>query len=364
MRAIVATPPHPGVRMAEVPDPSPTDDTVQVRVLEVGVCGTDRDIAAGEYGTPPPGRADLVLGHENLGVVDSVGRSIVGWSPGDLVVATVRRGCGRCRFCLTNQSDFCETGAFTERGIRGADGYLAERYAERPEYLVKVPSSLRSVAVLLEPLSVVEKAIHEARVVMERRGTTPGMAPPTPVRAMVAGTGAIGTLAAFVLRTLGWDVVAIDRHDGSSPAARLLARIGARHSNVSIDWSEVGPAGFDVIVEASGSAALDLALLDHLAPNGVLVLTGIPTASSPPVPVAAGDLLRRVVLENLAVVGSVNANRSYFEAGLADLATFRERWGDAIDGVISERRDWPEAPDLLADRGGRTLKSVLRVSGA
>ena len=209
--------------MASVPDPAVEAGRIGVRVLECGICGTDRDIAGGEYGTPPVGRSELILGHENLGRVDSVGPHVAGWSPGDLVVATVRRGCGRCRFCLTNQSDFCETGGFTERGIRGADGYLAERYVEEPQYLVKVPAELRSVAVLLEPLSVVEKAVHEALVVLERRGATPGYPTPKPVRALVAGTGAIGMLATFLLRVRGWDVTAIDRHDGST---RLVGSSG------------------------------------------------------------------------------------------------------------------------------------------
>ncbi|MCI4354854.1 MAG: alcohol dehydrogenase catalytic domain-containing protein, partial [Thermoplasmata archaeon] len=303
MRAVVVTPSKPGARLAQVPDPPVAAGSVQVRVLEVGICGTDRDIASGAYGSAPAGRTDLILGHENVGVIETIGASGPSWDPGDLVVATVRRGCGHCRFCRTNQSDFCETGEFTERGIRGADGFLAERYVEVPEYLVRVPAALRKVAVLLEPLSVVEKAVHEARVVLDRRGTTPGESPNGPLRALVAGTGAIGMLASLLLRGLEWNVTAIDRHDGTSPAAAILAKIGARHANVAADWSEVGTERFDVIVEASGSAALDLELVGRLAPNGVLVLTGIPAASGAPIPVAAGALLRQVVLANLALVG-------------------------------------------------------------
>jgi glucose 1-dehydrogenase len=359
MQAVVVSPPSPGAQIASVEAPAASDAQVGVRVLECGICGTDRDISRGQYGSPPAGRTRLILGHENLGAVDSIGRDVVGWTQGDLVVATVRRGCGRCRFCLTDQSDFCETGSFTERGIRGADGFLAERYVELPEYLVKVPADLRRVAVLLEPLSVVEKAVHEAIAVLDRRGVTPGHPATGPVKALVAGTGAIGMLASFLLRALGWEVTAIDRHDGGTPAGQLLDRIGAHHASVAEDWSEVGSAPFDVIVEASGSAALDIDLVGHLGPNGVLVLTGIPTAAQIPISFPAGVLLRNLVLENLAIVGSVNANRRYFESGLADLATFRQHWGDAIDGVISERRPWEEAPALLADGGTAGMKSVV-----
>jgi threonine dehydrogenase-like Zn-dependent dehydrogenase len=179
----------------------------------------------------------------------------------------------------------------------------------------------------------------------------------------VAGTGAIGILAAFVLRTLGWDVTSVDRHDDSTAPARLLRRIDARHANVRDGWGDLDGGTYDVIVEASGNAALDLELVGRLGPNGVLVLTGIPGATAPPVSVAAGALLRNVVLENLAVVGSVNANRSYFETGIGHLGEFRARWGDAIEQVITERRPWTEAPTLLGTAGGPGMKTVLTVAG-
>ena len=362
MKALLVRPPAAGVALEEVDEPTLGPGQVQVRVLECGVCGTDRDIAGGQYGTPPAGRSSLILGHENLGVVESVGPEVDGWSAGDLVVATVRRGCGECRFCRTNQSDVCETGRFTERGIRGADGFLAQRYVERPEYLVHVPEDLRPVAVLLEPLSVVEKAVHEGLYVLARRGESPGAPPPPPVRALVAGTGAIGMLASFLLRSDGCDVTAVDRHGEGTAAGALLRRIGGKVVNVSTGLGALGDGRFDLVVEASGNTALDLGLPSVLAPNGVLVLTGIPNATPTPLPFAAGPMLRQVVLENQAIVGSVNANRSYFEAGRSDLARFRALWGDAIDSVLTERRPMAEFDALLnrAPVGG--MKSVLVVS--
>lgn len=363
MQALVVRPPSPGVAFENVPDPVRSESQVEVRVLECGLCGTDRDITAGQYGTPPAGRPSLVLGHENLGRVLSAGPRAGAWDPGQLVVATVRRSCGRCRFCLAGRSDVCESGAFTERGIRGADGYLAERYVESPEYLVAVPDDLRGVAVLLEPLSVVEKAVHSATYVLDRRGPTPGAPAGSPGTALVAGTGAIGMLAAFLLRARGWSVTGVDRHDDTTAAAHLLARVGAGHANVGDGWSALADRSYDVILEASGSAALDVELIERLGPNGVVALTGIPPATGPPVPVGLGALWRDVVLENRAVVGSVNANRSYFEAGVADLGRFRRLWGDAVEGIIVARRPWSEAPQLLADRGVAGMKSVVTVGG-
>jgi len=362
VRALVVRPPAPGVELADVPSPSLTPGGVRVGVVECGVCGTDHDIVEGKYGRPPAGSSFLILGHENLGRVREVSPDAVGFRAGDLVVATVRRGCGRCRFCRTNRSDFCETGGFTERGIGGAHGFMAEEYVEVPEYLVRVPPPLAPVAVLLEPLSVVEKAIFQGQRVLDRKEPTPGEPKTGTPSALVAGTGAIGMLAAFVLRVRGYDVVAVDRHDDTTVAAQLLARVGATHRNVANGFASLSDRHFDLVVEATGSVALDFTLVDRLGPNGVLVLTGIPDAASPPTNVAGGALFRDVVLGNQAIVGSVNANRTYFESGLRDLTVFEERWPHAVGEMISSRRPIEEFARVFGNRGGGTVKTVLSLA--
>ena len=359
MRAVTVRPPAPGVTVDAVPEPALVPGSVRVRVLECGVCGTDHDIVAGKYGAAPPNSPYLILGHENLGTVEEVGPGVSGFAPGDLVVATVRRGCGRCRFCRTNQSDFCETGEFTERGIGKAHGFMAEQYVDIPQYLVKVDPRLRSVAVLLEPLTIVEKAILQGQRVLDRKEPPPGEPKPSGPRALVTGTGAVGMLAAFVLRLRGYTVVAVDRHGDDTPAAALLRQVGATHANVTAGLAAAGPKDFDLVIEASGSVALDFALVDWLGPNGVLVLTGIPDADSTTTSVAAGPLFREVVLGNRALVGSVNANRTYFEAGLRDLMAFEERWPGAVGRVISARRPLEAAPAVLAEHVGGGMKTVL-----
>ncbi len=284
--------------------------------------------------------------------------------PGDLVVATVRRGCGRDRFCRANKSDECETGEFTERGIGGAHGFMAEQYVEVPEYLVRVPPDLRTVAVLLEPLSVVEKAVFMGQRVLDRRGNTPGDPPIGPPTALVAGTGAVGMLAAFLLRVRGYEVTAIDRHGTGTPAAALLARVGAVHRSVAEGLGTLGSHRFDLVIEATGSTSLDLGLVDLLRRNGVLVLTGIPDASEPPTSVEAGRLLRNVVLENQAVIGSVNANRTYFEAGLRDMTVFEEKWPGALGAMITARRPLADFLAVITERTSGSMKTVLTVAGS
>jgi glucose 1-dehydrogenase len=362
MRAVVVRPPAPGVRLEDVAPPPLGPRAVLVDVIECGVCGTDRDIVEGRYGRAPVGSDFLILGHENLGLVRQASPDVSGFAPGDLVVATVRRGCGEDRFCRTNRSDLCETGRFTERGIGGAHGYMADQYVEVPSYLVRVPPPLRPVAVLLEPLSVVEKATYVGQRVLDRREPTPGDPPTRAPTALVAGTGAVGMLAAFLLRVRGYDVVAIDRHGGDTPAGSLLARIGAEHCSVADGIGGVGDRVFDLVVEATGSVALDFDLVQRLGPNGVLVLTGIPDATQAPTSVAAGALLRAVVLENQAVVGSVNANRSYFEAGLRDLQVIEGRWPGALGSMITARRPLEEYADVITGRVPGSMKTVLRVA--
>ncbi len=361
MRAVVVRPPAAGARLREAPTPPLVPGSVRVRVLEVGVCGTDRDIVAGKYGEAPPGSPDLILGHENLGRVTEVGPGASGLAIGDLVVATVRRGCGRCRFCRANRSDFCETGDYTERGIRRADGYLADEYVEVPDYLVPVAPSLRPVAVLLEPLSIVEKAVRMGLAVLDRKEPTPGFPRTGPPSALVAGTGAVGMLASLVLRVRGFDVVAIDRHDADASEG-LLRAIGARHVNVAAGVRALGGASADLVIEATGSVPLDFDLVNVLGPNGVLVLTGIPNADAPPTRVPGGALFRGLVLHNQAVVGSVNANRTYFEAGVRDLRAFEERWPGLTARLISSRIPMERWAELLVERPAGAIKNVLTVA--
>lgn len=348
--------------MSDVPSPTIPAGGVRVRVQECGLCGTDLEIVAGRYGMLPPGESYLVLGHENLGTVIESAPDATGLSVGDLVVSTVRRGCGRCAFCRSERSDFCETGGYSERGIWKAHGFLAEEYTELASRLVALPQLLRPSGVLVEPLTVVEKALEQGEAVRMRTLPPPG-AGATPPRALVAGTGAIGMLAALLLRTRGWEVTAIDRHDSTTRAASLLSRAGADHVDVQSGTAALGSAVFDLVVEATGSAELDVSLFDVLAPNAVLVLTGIPDAAAAP----AGPLgarLRKLVLANQAVVGSVNANRTHFARAVEDLQRFEAAWPGLAAGLIGERRPWEEYAQLFGTRSPGAIKSVLTVAGA
>ena len=196
MLGLVTTPGQEGrTRIAEVPEPRPGPGQVLVRTLEVGVCGTDREISEGLFGVAPEGAGELVLGHELLGVVEAGGH---GFSRGDLVSATVRRSCGHCLACAEASPDSCLTGDYVERGITRLDGFARELVAEDAAQLVAVPASLRTLGFLAEPGSICARAIRHAQAIGDRQ-------PWGPRRALVIGPGAIGVLAACFLRLHGYD---------------------------------------------------------------------------------------------------------------------------------------------------------------
>src|SRR5262249_50804384 len=158
-------------RIVEVAPPEPKGEhDVTVKVREVGICGTDREISAFHYGTPPSGSERLVLGHEALGEVVAIGPAVHSLKPGDLVAMTVRRPCNQssCQPCPAGRHDFCSTGQFHERGIKEADGFMTELVIEDERYLVKVPHALADVGVLIEPLTIAAKASVELEAILRR----------------------------------------------------------------------------------------------------------------------------------------------------------------------------------------------------
>lgn len=171
MKAVAVFPRTREARVINHPEPeieSPTH--VKIKMLEVGVCGTDREIAAFDYGTPPEGDEYLVIGHESLGEVVEIGSEVSHLKVGDLVVTMVRRPCPHetCVACRAERQDFCFTGDFKERGIKGLHGFMTELVVEEERYLSVVDSDLREVAVLTEPLTIAEKALAQVWEVQQR----------------------------------------------------------------------------------------------------------------------------------------------------------------------------------------------------
>jgi threonine dehydrogenase-like Zn-dependent dehydrogenase len=355
MRAVVVTPGEAGSgRLEEVPDPSPAEDEVLVEVLEVGVCGTDVEILEGLYGTAPEGDPYLIIGHENFGRVLSAPPGS-GFSAGDLVACTVRRPDPvPCVACAGGRQDLCVNGRYTERGIKGLHGFMAERYVERPEFLVAVPAGLESVGVLLEPLSVVEKGVIEA-FEMQRR------IPWEPREAVVTGAGPIGLMAMLLLRLRGMDVWVVDRNPRGGLKSSVVEAAGAHYvqsDETTLPELAARIEGIDLFVEATAVPEIVFAAIDAIGPNGVVCLTGV-SAGSRTLEVPGAELNLQMVLENKVVFGTVNASRRDWEAGATDLAAFEATWPGLCARVLTRRVPVERYAEVL-EREGDDIKNTVR----
>jgi len=320
MRALAVFPGQPNtLHLAELPKPS-VDDVpggrgVLVRVLRVGVDGTDKEINAAEYGAAPPGYDFLVIGHEGFGQVEAVGPNVTELQPGDFVVATVRRP-GSSVYDQIGTSDMTTDDTYYERGINLRHGYLTEFYVDDADFIVKVPKGLKDVGVLLEPMTVVEKGITQAYEIQRRLHVW------RPRRAAVMGAGTIGLLAALVLRLRGLDVTVFGQRPGPYRNSELLEQLGARYVStrdlpIQAGARKHGP--FDVVFEATGSSPVVFEAMQALGKNGVLVLSSV-TGGDRRIEVPADRINLEFVLGNKVMVGTVNANREYFERGVEDMA--------------------------------------------
>ena len=320
MKAIAVIPGRPdSVHLAELPRPSvaevPNGRGVLVKVLRVGVDGTDKEINAAEYGAAPPGFDFLVIGHESFGRVEAVGPNVTELRPGDYVVATVRRP-GSSLYDRIGTYDMTTDDTYYERGINLRHGYLTEYYVDEPEYIVKVPDGLREVGVLLEPLTVVEKGIAQAYEIQRRLRVW------RPRKAAVVGAGTIGLLASLVLRLRGLEVTTFGRTRKPYRNADLLESLGARYVSVqeqpALDVA-AQDGRYDLIFEASGQSSAVFEAMQALGKNGVLVLSSV-TGGDSELSVPADRINLEFVLGNKVMVGTVNANREYFELGVRDMA--------------------------------------------
>lgn len=364
MKAIALKPQTRNIQIVERAEPSITaPDEIKIQVLRVGICGTDREEAAGGRAMAPGGASDLVIGHEMFGKVVETGRDVSHVRPGDFAVFTVRRGCGKCVSCAINRPDMCQTGDYRERGIWGLDGYQTEYVVDREQYIVKVPSAIQDTGVLIEPLSVAEKAIDEA-VRLQSARLPDACAMPSWLygkRCLVAGLGPIGLLAALALRLRGARVFGLDIVDPGTARPKWIEEIGGNY----IDGRNAGPgkAGgeigqMDMIFEAAGIAALDFNLMDALAGNGVYVLTGIPGGDRP-LQIEGAELMRRLVLSNQVMAGSVNAAHGHFQMAVNDLLQAGVVWGGHAGKLITHRYPVEEFQKVFAGHPPDEIKAVI-----
>lgn len=348
MRAMTVVPLMAGsLKVTEVAEPVAGAGDLLVDGVALGVCGTDREIAAGEYGWAPPGEERLILGHESLGRVREAPDGS-GFAPGDLVVGVVRRPDPEpCGACARGEFDMCRNGRYTERGIKEIHGYGSERWRVEADYAVKLDASLERVGMLLEPTTVVAKAWDH----IERIGNRAWF---EPRRALITGAGPIGLLAALLGVQRGLDVHVLDQvTDGVKP--QLVADLGATYHTGTIP--EIAKkAEPDVVIEATGVAQLVFDAMANNAAAGVVCLTGV-SPTGRPLKVDAGALNREIVLQNDVVFGSVNANLRHYEAGAKALAAADRGW---LERLVTRRLPLERAHEAF-EPGGDDVKVVIEL---
>jgi glucose 1-dehydrogenase len=370
MKAIAVFPKEKRMGMVDAPEPGiQGGGQVKVRMLEVGICGTDKEIARFEYGEPPEGSDYLILGHESLGEVVEAGSGTSSLKKGDLVVMMVRRPCSEpgCLACRAGRQDFCYTGKFTERGIKGRNGFMTEFIVDEERYAVLVPQELRDVAILTEPMTIAEKAFTQILTIQSRLpwiSPAAGSEPPLTGRhALVLGAGPVGLLGAMKLIAAGADTWVYSREASDSPKAKMVGDFGGRYlssEDVPANQLENTIARVDVVYEATGAAAMSIQVLGELSANAIFVFTGVPGRAAP-VELNAGTLMKHIVLENQVILGTVNAGRDAFEAAVRDLAVFRKRFGNQLSSLITGRCTLDElAKTDMQALGG--IKNVIEIA--
>lgn len=344
------------LRLSTTPVPSLGPRDVLVETIRVGICGTDREIIRGDLGEAPAGTDELVLGHEVVGRVLAVGAGVTRVAAGQVVTATVRRPDG-CPACLAGEPDMCLWLKYTERGIFREPGFLCERWVEAEDWLIPVPEALEATAVLIEPLTVVEKAVRQAEAIQRR------LAYWKLERAIVIGAGPIGLLGTLLLRAKGVAVTTVARTPMPNPAADLVEASGATYRSLreaSLDEiaSEIG--NVDLILESSSNAEIALDAMRVIGNNGVEVLLSI-TGGSHPVLLPAEQMNTSLVIGNKVVVGSVNAGAIDFVNAVERLGEFERLWPGLTERFITKRMSFGPDLDLhaIAHKAPNEIKTVI-----
>jgi threonine dehydrogenase-like Zn-dependent dehydrogenase len=344
MKALMVEPGRAGpLRVEDIREPAPDDGSLLVSALALGVCGTDRELLAGEYGEAPPGHKRLVIGHESLGLVEEAPAGS-GIRAGDLVIPFVRMPDPEpCDCCAAGEWDRCRNGRFTEHGIKAVDGFGRERYRVPADRVIVADRALGITAVLGEPASVVAKAWQVIDAATRDACWTPR-------RVLVTGAGPVGLLAAMIGRQRGLEVHLFDRAtDGPKP--QLARDIGATYQ---VGALESLPGDFDVVIECTGVPSLVVQAPSRTAPDGVVCLVGV-SGKGPAISVRGADFNDALVLGNRIMVGSVNANRRHYAAGHDALRKADRAW---LERLITRRVPFAQAADAFAP-GKQDVKTVI-----
>lgn len=358
VRAIAINPDRPNsVHLTTLPLAEPAHGQVELEVIRVGVCGTDRELIRGEIGHPPAGEDELVLGHEVVGRVSKVGPGVDKVGIGDLATVTVRRP-DDCPACRAGEPDMCLDLNYTERGIAGAHGFMADRIIEDQQWVIPVPAHLEAAAMMIEPLTVVEKAVRQAELIQRRLNYWELNT------AIVMGAGPIGLLGTLLLRSKGVNVWTVARTPAPTTASAIVEACGATYvSSRQQSLADLAASlpNVDLVLESSGSSQVAFEAMQLLGNNGVLVLLSL-TGGEDRHEISTAHVNTSLVVGNKVVVGSVNAGMVDFVSAVESLDRFEQFWPGLTESMITHR--FTPDDDLVAATsnipGG--IKTVIEFS--
>ncbi len=328
-----------------------------LEMVNVGVCGTDKDIIENSLVDAPEGDDKLILGHEGLGKVAETGSGVKSLKKGDYAVIIPRHGCGICTPCRTGRSDFCETGLYTASGQHKRHGFNSELYVEEEEYLVKVPRQLVNVAALIEPFSIIEKAVEQIRH-MQKRVPAHDF---SKSRAVVFGMGSVGIAAIAILRANSIQTYVLGRRGPEDLKVQLVKELGAayidiRGKDVNRIKDEIGTA--DIIIEATGGTQLVIDLIELMSRNGIYVFLGIPKGAEELCFNIKG-MIHKLVRQNLLIVGSVNSQKPHFKAALKDMARIQKSHNMILDRIITHKFTMQQYKEAFGQDKEGQIKGIM-----
>lgn len=331
MKALVYTQPNE-VQLHERPEPELADGEVVLRIDAAGICGSDMHAY---HGHDPRRKPGLVLGHEFAGTVLRSASAL--WQPGQRVTGNPLITCGRCDFCLQGRDNLCSRRTMVGMTRPGA---FAQAMSIPERCLIELPEGLSSVqAALTEPAAT---ALHALNLSMR------ALARPLPeCRVLVLGGGAIGMLAALLLRHYGVDELHVAE---VNPLRRASLESHARCATFDPRSDTAAESSFDYVIDAVGSAATRNAALAAVKPGGVVMHIGLQDWAS--------EIdMRKLTLAEITLLGT-------YTYSMADLRATVAALGRGVFGDLSwvERRPLADAPRAFDDlHHGRlaTAKVVL-----
>jgi len=350
-RALAYFPSESRVRLIDFPLQPLDPDEVLVRITQVAVTRRDRLLMENRDAVLPDGEDFIITGHIAKGTVVETGSLVKEFEPGDIVVPTIRRDCDRC---IDARSDLCpHPDRYQDSGLAGAHGFARDLLTIRGRYLIKIPSHLENLALLLPLLSVAEKAHHESVQITKRYNfycyhESENVVP----RALVTGMGPVGIMTAYLLSLYSYRLTVFCRRESDDLRSKVLEPIDLEYINTSrVPTARLEKAGYSFrqLFETTGDPEYMLSVMPFMSPNAVMAIMGAPEIDSSEkfLEVDVNRVFSRLVMGNQVIFGSIKAGRDAFESAVKHLTELSDLYGESLSSLLTDTFPMAEYHRLL-----------------